>query len=594
MNEYSEFGQETPDEKVEQPAVEVEAQPEPAAEAPSWAAETPFPSAAKEAPKRRKGLVWGLVAAVILLFLIAVAAVVVFLVLPRLGGGEQILVALPLKDDMADVYVLKLGQELEEGVLVAEEVGADGLSFEVRKQEELQGTISGGYGGFVPDSNRVLLWHLDDDETVFRQMGVGEDAPADMLDAKGTRLFGTVFLSPDFYFLREYRGEEYRCYVAKPGSEAERIAKAEWCNISTDGSTVYVKEEDKDGLTLTVMDTRGEKETVLLDEVENVMAYRLSSDASHVAYVQGEEGEVQLYLVERSSGDETEVSDEVYEIENFGFVPHSDILYYLVREDEGDDLELYTSESDDSLASGVGFTVRLSADGKHMAYRVEDEDGDQTLYVHTMGSDQEVEVLDGEQIGYGMFNTSPPRLLVLLREEDEFTVFSAKLDGSDVVELLQEDDATFQRAFFVQDEPTVYIEMRDDDGDTHLFVTPIDKDEGFVLLKRWGYIQLLNRSPNGRQVVFWGREDREDDPVLYSIALEEDADPVELDDDSEGYRNAVFTSNGRNVLYTAITGDDPQDVSVYQVRADGEDKPEELYEEAILLDVRWDDLNPFD
>jgi len=208
--------------------------------------------------------------------------------------------------------------------------------------------------------------------------------------------------------------------------------------------------------------------------------------------------------------------------------------------------------------------------------------------------DDDVEVADGEDIEFGFILAAPSRLVVLITEEgsDEFKVLSASPDGSDVVELLSEDDATFDRVVFVSGEPTLYIYMEGEDGQV-LFVTPANKATGFRLLEGWASIELLNRSSGGRSLVFWAAEEAGDDPVLYSVAVQEGADAVELDDDGEEFLNAVFTSDGQFVLYTADTGNDDDDVEVRRVRVDGEEKFETLYDEAILVDVRWDDINPF-
>ena len=62
---------------------------------------------------------------------------------------------------------------------------------------------------------------------------------------------------------------------------------------------------------------------------------------------------------------------------------------------------------------------------------------------------------------------------------------------------------------------------------------------------------------------------------------------------ARAFDNAVFIANGKSIIYTARTGSDPDDVDVCQVSADGSDRFQVLYKEAILADVQWDVLNPF-
>ncbi len=593
MNEHLERGPETPQEDDGRAVLEIDAQVTTGTESP--------PSTRASGGKRRKGLVWGIaIVAVILLVICAVA--VAWLVIPRIQAGQmpqiiqdilpkgkQILLAFPDRDDVAELYLLKLGQAQDEGTLLAEEADQAFLAFGVWEEQALQGSIVGDYGGFVPGSNRLVFWYTADGDTVIQHMRTGDKEPTEIIESEA---WGQVFTDPDLVFIRQRKGEQDHCYIAQPGSEAERVAKAGYCTISADGSTIIAVDQDQEGFTLTVMDINGENETTLLDQVEDVVFYRASGDASHIVYLQRQEEGQQLYLVERDTGDETRVGDEVSEITRYGFVPHSDIVYYVAKAEPEDALGLYTSESDRPLAEAVDFDVGFSPDGQHMVYLVEVA-GEKILYVHSIEDDEDTEVLSGEQIAYHVVYTSPPRVLAVVAEEDEYSLYSASFDGNDVTELLNEDEANLRSISYVRDEPTLYVYMTDKDGERLLFVTPVDEDTGFRLLEEWALIALLNRSPDGRHLVFWGREDKKDDAVLYSIAVEEGADAVELDDDSDGFRNAVFTANGRSVLYTAITGRDPDDVSVYQVAVDGEGRSEELYEEAFLVDVRWDDLLPF-
>ena len=127
----------------------------------------------------------------------------------------------------------------------------------------------------------------------------------------------------------------------------------------------------------------------------------------------------------------------------------------------------------------------------------------------------------------------------------------------------------------------------------YLYFTPVDSDKGFFLLDEWSEIYLLNISSDGSTLLIKAREDSGDDWALYAINIEEDAELIELDDDVENVSNAVFSKNGKDVIYTAVTGDDSDDVEVRRVRANGKEDAERLYDEAVLVDIQWDRLTPF-
>jgi len=90
--------------------------------------------------------------------------------------------------------------------------------------------------------------------------------------------------------------------------------------------------------------------------------------------------------------------------------------------------------------------------------------------------------------------------------------------------------------------------------------------------------------------VLSGQEDFGDDLVLYSMDVEQGSGVVELDDNPNNYVNAVFTPNGKEIVYTAVTGNNKDDFEVLQVPVNGKELPEVLYSDAVLVDVRWSEL----
>ena len=557
-------------------------------------AETPRPIPVPPVRSKRQMKWLGPFVAVggVAVLLVAIIVAAVFL-LPRiLPTGKQVMLGFPSRSGDADLYLLKLGQEKDEGVLIAEDTGASSQAYFVLVDDkQVWRRIGGEYGGFVPNSNRVLYWYQDDEDVVLREIGVGDKESSEIIATDALPLLGIVFDDSDTMFLQETRDNQHRCYAAGPGQEAERLAKGDECGVSSDGRTVYFSELDDDERTVSIIGIDGKNETVVLDEVKDVVSVRVSDDASHVAYLQQADGEQQLYLVERSSGTATDASAELFSILEYSFVPDSDTLLYIAENDEGA-LQLYTSDNPTPIAEGVSLGASAAPDGQHLVYMVEDEDGEGTVYVYAMKGGDDVNVLTEDNLEYNVI-PSPAKILIQAVEDGEVTLYSADVNGANVVELYNEDDVNRVDVHYVPNESMLYLLVSNDDGTTTLSVTPMDKAEGFPLLEEWHQIALLNRSGSGRHLVFWGQEDRGDDPILYSIAIEDGADPIELDDDNDGFNNAVFTADGKSIVYTAVTGSNPDDVDVCQVPVDGSDKFEVLYKEAFLADVQWDELNPF-
>jgi len=553
-------------------------------------------------PQRRRALTCLIIAAAVVLLLVCLAAVGVLIAyltggelpiaLPFLGrAGDEVLLAF-LDHDEAELYMLELGQSEEEAALLAEDAERVPAIHWLRLLDEgrYRGLIIGEYGSFLPDSDRLLLWYGEEDETVIQQMRVRDEEPTEVLESGADTWSGTFIKDSGNLFLREFRDEGVRCYVARPGEEAERLAKADECFVSADGSTVVFEEVDDGEMTLSAVDIDGENETVLLDGVEGVASYRFSGDGSHFAYVQKESGSSQLYLLERSSGDESEVSGEVFDLVSYDFAFGSDSLFYITEEIEDDRgvLRLYLSSDAEPIAEGPALAASFAPDGQHLAYLLEDEEGESALYVHPMDGGGDVEVLEGDEIDYTILETSPPRIIALSEMEEEFTLYSADIAGGDVIELLDEEDVSLEIEY-ARGERLLYVQMTNEDGEVSLFVTPVDEAAGSLLLEEWAAVRVLNLSPRGDRLILWAREDFGDDPVLYSIAVGGDeGDLVELDDDGENFDNAVFSADGRSVIYTAATGDDIDEVEVRRARVDGEEDYETLYEEAYLVDVRWD------
>jgi hypothetical protein len=145
---------------------------------------------------------------------------------------------------------------------------------------------------------------------------------------------------------------------------------------------------------------------------------------------------------------------------------------------------------------------------------------------------------------------------------------------------------------YVPGQKQIYLLLRDTDGKTTLYITPVDKNSGFNLIDAWAEINLMSLSPNNKTLAFTGRESASDDRYLFSVPVKDGAKIVELDSDAVDIRNAAFTGNNSEIIYTAATGSNPDEVEVRRIKASGGDF-ETLYGGAFLVDVQWMEISPF-
>lgn len=506
--------------------------------------------------------------------------------LPRLFPalfGDQVVLAFPGRDDEFDLYLLDPGQDHKDGVLLAKDARVGAGQFWVISKEMAHTQMGTLCGGFVPHSNRLIYWHQDGDRLAMQQMQIGEKSPHAVLDAEASALTGYVFDRAD-PILQVVQKEDQRCYALRAG-KLQNLGKAEKCYPSLDGSTVFLETGDDSGLTLMAVDVGDREERVLLQDVADIESVKTSFDGSHVAYLQRLDDDHQLYVVERDSGAVTELGTKVPAVIDYGFSPGRDALYYIVEGEDGV-LRLYTSGSTEAIAEGGRLGATFGPEGRSLVYVVGGSEGQQSLYVHPMDGGGAVHVLSGETLRYDVVGA---RILVLATQGTQSAVYSANIDGGDLRELFSGEDMDLRAITYLED-AQLYFWLQEDDGTTSLIVSSPADGTGVRLLSKWQSISLLNRSRDGQQLIFWGQPSVRDDPALYAIAVEQDAVPVELSREHSQVYNAVFTTNGRSALYTAV--DEAVDVCVYQVLIDGSAGPETLYRDAYLVDARWDPLHP--
>ena len=600
----------TPEPAFPLPAEPEHAVAEPVAPGPSSDAASegpepePPPPGVPSAPQRRipKRVVWTITGIVLAVLVICVVAAVLFarpyvtgaraVPLPAFSAGERMLVAFPGRGG-DDLYLLRVDDPKNKGLVLAQDVAAASVSVYAAPKGQPVEAVGGSYGGFVPGKDWLFVWYASGGVSTLGQMNSRSEEHAVVLDSKGDWLYGYVFPQRDMLFLSESRDERSRCYVARPNGQSVRVARADDCMVSLDGSTVFLHDVYSDETMLSAVGIKGGKETILLDDVVGVESFRVAPNGSRVAYVAAGNGDRQLLSVERRNAEQTPISDKLHEILAYDYAPAGiEALYYVAREQAEDkEVQLYLSTSERPIDQGAAIEASFTPDGKYIVYLVSGEQGS-TLHAAPLGDGENRVVLSEEGIaGFALLDTDPPKLIVPVAQDGRTAVYAAGLDGADVT-LVLETTASLETIHYVPGERLLYVLCQS--GDAHdLYVVSLDGAEPLHLLEGWAELALLNRTLRQEKLVFQGRQASDAPLALYALPLKEGAQPVELDDAYVRYESAAFTANGRSILYTARVGDERDAVDVIQVDAAGEKKPKLLYEKAYLVDLRWDRLYPF-
>ncbi len=516
------------------------------------------------------------------------------------GSPKEMLVLFEPFDDN-ELMLLKRGQD-KGGILLLEDKESLTSMFIKTLEGEFINTDS-RFGIFLPQRDTIYLWYGEEEdgsfpEFVLQEMEIGGEEPEVVMSSEDARqVMGTIIESSDVVFLKENRREEKRCYTQKLGREAELIAEGDNCFLSEDGSRVIIEVVEEGRSTLSAVDIESKEERILLDGIGGVESYRVSKSGSFVAYTREEDGNSVLYLVGQSSGEGVNISGEVFNLLDFNFGSQSGDLFFITEEiNQGEsvlNLHLY-GQDDNPIAQGTTLAASFIPGHRSLAYLVGDENGEETLYVYSLSKNDKVEVLSGEDLQYGVLETPSVGILAVSSEDDEFTLYGVSPDGEEVVELLDESGQSLNSIQEVRGEDLFYVVTQNEDNERSLFVIPGLDQEGYELIEEWAGFGLWKQPPERGYLVFIGSEDQGDDPVLYSVRLEEGAEPIALDDDVDyGVRGAVLSPDGQEVIYNAYTGNDFDELEVRQVRVDGEEEPEVLYEDAVLADVRWGVLSRF-
>ena len=548
---------------------------------------------------KKKGVLPALIAVLVVLCLGALAIAGFVLcqagVLPFCPGNDnRIVIAMPNRDGEAELYLLRLGQDIEKATLLAENAYRSDFYLSYMQGEMFYSLGGfGGFGGFIPEQSYLVFWYEDDDGDVHvLRQEFNQDTPDEIYDSSSSTTGGRLFNNfQDIYFYED-TGDEERCYISTNGEAAERITKNDDCYIVRSGAYLVSVERDGNETTLTLINSADGEEITILDAQEDVDGYRVSADGSRVAYLSTED-DPQIFLLDGETGEEIAQGESAYNILSYSFAYNTNRMIYIAENEDGE-LELYLLDDDGSLlvASSLYLYGSITTDGRYIIYLTGDEDGENVVYSYEVSTGESTEIVTADGLTYTLLRDDS-RVLIAQQDDDDLTIYSSSIDGGDLITLYEENDSYLGNILYAADRSELFLVIESDNNNS-IFFTPVDNNTGFFILEEYYGFDVLDLSPDGSKLLVSGREDSGDDPELFVLPLDPDETPIVLDDNQEEYPLGVFSADGRDVIYTARTGDRADDYEILQVVADGEEAPETLYEEAYLVDVQWTRIDRFE
>jgi Tol biopolymer transport system component len=510
-------------------------------------------------------------------------------------SGDNILIGVPSRSNQADLYSLRLGEALNEGTLLAEDVHTSNMFLSYQEDGDYSplGNYYYHFGGFVPGQKLLVIWYEDEDGDVnIQRYLLNQDAPLPIFNSNDGNGYGQVFNNGQNIFINQEVGGEERCYASINAERAQRITKGNDCGIIANGAYILTTRIDDNETTLSIMNLDGSEQVTLINAQQGVASYRFSYDGSRVAYVTGE-SEQQITLLNGRTGEVVTQGEPVYQVLSYSFADKGNNLLIIAENDEGE-LELY--QLDDSgaalVASGIYLSAEISQDGNHIIYQVGDVDQDYTVSAYNVSTGQNSEIMQGNDLRISL--ASPlERVFITQQDDDELTIYSANQDGSDLVTLFSDHNAYLGTLVYYPDRSDLFVYVYNDNAENSLYYTPLDKSSGYYLFEEYTTLELRDVSPDKHWFLAITREDANDDPALMVINLQPNQAPRILDESEDDFSTAVFTSNSNQVIYTILTGYNPDDVEVRQVFVNGEGAPVTLYNETYLVDVQWTQIAPF-
>jgi Tol biopolymer transport system component len=510
---------------------------------------------------------------------------------------DRIFIAEPNRAGESNLIVVRLGQPIRDAQVLHEDaVAAEQVSLYWGTRREFVtgvGLYGDRFGGFAPNRDEILFSYLDDGDAVVSRWAFNSNEPEVLLNSNSAWVSGQI-VGDDLWLYERLNwnpnniaSEEWRCYVSRAGARADRLAKANSCLLSDDAQTMLLVERSEDLTTVKHLDVRTGDDAPLLEDEEYVALVDLAPDSSLMAYSTNEPQDARVIVLNAADGERVDRSPKHDSVDQLRFA-NGGHRFAVVASDDFEQSLYLSDDLGTPLATASQIrNVFFTPDDAQLACVLIDEDGQSTFWLQPVNGQEAQEILSAEMITVNA-TKDPGVLWIYAGEDDEVTVYSAALDGSRLTELYQEGGYVNFWTYHVVGQQRLLGRGERDDATIQLVLLDPGLGEPVILIEDWAEVGPPMYAPDGRTIAFVGREDSGDDEILYSLALDQGAEPVELDNDADGFRSFAFTSDGRAIVYTAVTGSQVRDVEIRSVAPDGQSDYDILYDGLALIDVQWE------
>jgi hypothetical protein len=562
----------------------------------------PAPTASPAVKPKRKRR-WWLSCSIIFIVLLCLAVVALVSVAlfrpewlpfdpPFLENNNNLIVGIPTEDGETDLYFLRQGKAVDQGLLLAESVTQANSALFYQSQDALVSLAGGAYpfGAFIPEQNYLLTWYTGaDGDIILQRLELDQKDPFTLWQDNAASLAGYVLPNKQDLFFSIEQEPGLSCFLSTAGTAANQILSGDTCSLSIDFSTAFATINENDQTSFRLVTLPDMAEYTPLDGQELVHSADLSADGSRLVYTSPGE-EPQVVWINSHDGNTLATGPDAYAIIEQGFASRGRIGYFIMENQDGNlELHLLSDSGASLIRTALSMAAAMDLHGAHLVYMVGEYEGERTLYVRDVSNGTDVELIRGAELRFELANPIN-RIFITAVQDGLTTLYSARMDGSQLVGLHTCQACQLWNIFYVPNQPYVFFELINDQGISLLAAQP-EQTAQFMVVEGWASITLWDTSSDGRQLIFAGADIPNADSSLYLANLR-GQEVITLDDDVDGIANALFDAQGEAVVYTALTGNKPDDVEIRRIKTDLSGPVEVLYSDTFLVAAQWDILQP--
>lgn len=511
---------------------------------------------------------------------------------PFLKYDNYLIVGIPDESGTADLYLLHQGKAADQGQLLAEAVTSTNSALYYQSQDA-QVRLAGSaypYGAFIPEQNYLLTWYTRaDGEIALQRLELDQKEPFTLWQDNAASLTGFVLPNWQDLFLSIEHEFGQSCYLSTAGTTANQILSGDTCSLTTDYSTAFSTTRENEQTTFHLVMLPDMAQYTPLDGQELIQNVTLSADGARLVYSSLAE-EPHTVWINSQDGSTLATGPDAYSIIEQHLASRGHIGYFILENQDGN-LELYLlSDSGTSLIrTALSMAAALDINGAHLVYTAGEYEGERALFVRDVSSGTDVEVIRGSDLHFELANPIN-RIFITSIQNGVTTLYSTRMDGSQLVSLHTCAACQVGKILYAPDQPYVFFELVSDQTISLLAAQP-EQNAQFMVVEGWSSLTLWDTSTDGQQLLYAGADSPTADSSLYLANLELQ-ESVTLDDDIDGIANALFDAKGEAVLYTALTGNKPDDVEIRQIKTDLSAPIDVLYNDTFLVAAQWDIMQP--